>query len=370
MEGPVVKLIIRAPNQQIKDQIVDCDIGWTIGRLKEYLSEVYPSKPESANQKLIYSGHLLSDSAHLRDVLRQLDSTEDQAYTVHLVCATKETPVEKIIPKVRTLADARRLIAAQTRSNPTINVQNQPQDTANIMTQHPLTQMYSAQQYFDPHNSQQVAWMRQAYRHYFTQYMQLMVAQGFQLDPSIPYIPQMIMNANDVVQNGYINNINNNAVEEQPQAVAQDGVDINNNGVGEDGAYNQDWLDFFYMLSRIIVLFIVVYFYSSPLRFLIVTFLGFVLYLYQEGLFRVQPILLPENNNGRAENNNQGVQNEAMGAQAAQAQQDEQAPVAQPDARPNANEENEEERPGALAITWTFFTYFFASLIPDQLDAI
>lgn len=47
MEEAAVELIIKAPNQQIKDQIVKCDIGWTIGRLKEYLSEVYPSKPVS-----------------------------------------------------------------------------------------------------------------------------------------------------------------------------------------------------------------------------------------------------------------------------------------------------------------------------------
>lgn len=48
MESDTVKLIIKAPNQQIKDQLIKCDIGWSIGRLKEYLSEVYPSKPVSS----------------------------------------------------------------------------------------------------------------------------------------------------------------------------------------------------------------------------------------------------------------------------------------------------------------------------------
>lgn len=47
MANAAVILIIKAPNQQIKDQVVKCDLGWTIGRLKEYLSEVYPSKPVS-----------------------------------------------------------------------------------------------------------------------------------------------------------------------------------------------------------------------------------------------------------------------------------------------------------------------------------
>lgn len=47
MADAAVNLVIKTPNQQIKDQVVKCDLGWTIGRLKEYLSEVYPSKPVS-----------------------------------------------------------------------------------------------------------------------------------------------------------------------------------------------------------------------------------------------------------------------------------------------------------------------------------
>jgi len=53
MTEAAVNLIIKAPNQQIKDQVVKCDLGWTIGRLKEYLSEVYPSKPVSGVKVII-----------------------------------------------------------------------------------------------------------------------------------------------------------------------------------------------------------------------------------------------------------------------------------------------------------------------------
>lgn len=42
-----VVLVVKAPNQQIEDQTVHCELGWTIKRLKGYLSEVYPSKPVS-----------------------------------------------------------------------------------------------------------------------------------------------------------------------------------------------------------------------------------------------------------------------------------------------------------------------------------
>lgn len=40
-----VTLIVKAPNQQIEDQTVKCELSWTISKLKNHLSEVYPSKP-------------------------------------------------------------------------------------------------------------------------------------------------------------------------------------------------------------------------------------------------------------------------------------------------------------------------------------
>ncbi|EFN61321.1 Homocysteine-responsive endoplasmic reticulum-resident ubiquitin-like domain member 2 protein [Camponotus floridanus] len=374
MAEAAVNLIIKAPNQQIKDQVVRCDLGWTIGRLKEYLSEVYPSKPESSHQKLIYSGQLLNDSAQLKDILRQRDGLEDQAYTVHLVCTSQKMYTAKPTSN-QNLTIEKNTDTTSSMGNSHIrsaSVQNQNHENANATA--PPSQMYLPQQYFDPRNSQQLAWMQQAYTHYFTQYMQLMAAQGVQLQASIPYLQQMNINTNDnTPQHTYASNNNNNVVDEQAaQPAAQDAPEINagNNDVAEDAAFNRDWLDFFYTLSRIILLFGIVYFYSSPLRFLIVTFLGFAIYLYQGGFFRVQPILLGENNNARVDNNNQVLQNEAMGPQAVPQQQNPQMPTPQPEARTNANEENEEQRPGALAFTWTFFSSFFASLIPDQPNVI
>jgi hypothetical protein len=44
-----VTLIVKAPNQQVEDQTVHCELNWTIRKLKGYLSEVYPSKPVSFN---------------------------------------------------------------------------------------------------------------------------------------------------------------------------------------------------------------------------------------------------------------------------------------------------------------------------------
>lgn len=82
-----ITLIVKASNQQFDDQTIKCEPSWTIRRLKGHLTEVYPGKPSTDEQKLIYSGQLLSDSVVLKDILRHYDG--QQAHTVHLVFTPK-----------------------------------------------------------------------------------------------------------------------------------------------------------------------------------------------------------------------------------------------------------------------------------------
>lgn len=82
-----ITLIVKASNQQLDDQTIQCEPSWTIRRLKGHLTEVYPGKPSTDEQKLIYSGQLLSDSVVLKDVLRHYDG--QKAHTVHLVFTPK-----------------------------------------------------------------------------------------------------------------------------------------------------------------------------------------------------------------------------------------------------------------------------------------
>lgn len=51
METLPVTLIVKAPNQQIEDQTIKCELSWTINKLKQHLSEVYPSRPVSINSE-------------------------------------------------------------------------------------------------------------------------------------------------------------------------------------------------------------------------------------------------------------------------------------------------------------------------------
>lgn len=107
-------------------------------------------------------------------------------------------------------------------------------------------------------------------------------------------------------------------VEPQPPAPQPQRVDQEHQ--------NRDWLDVFYVMSRLMVFISIVYFYSSPLRFLFVVLFGLGLYLYQIGFFRNVNI-----------NNNNIVQGEGA----------------------------EEQAPSRLMVVWTFFTTFFTSLIPE-----
>ena len=40
-----VTLVVKAPNQKIADQTVECALNWTVRKLKEHLASVYPSQP-------------------------------------------------------------------------------------------------------------------------------------------------------------------------------------------------------------------------------------------------------------------------------------------------------------------------------------
>jgi len=44
-----VTLVVRAPNQKIGDQRIECGLDWTVKKLKQHLSSVYPSKPVSVS---------------------------------------------------------------------------------------------------------------------------------------------------------------------------------------------------------------------------------------------------------------------------------------------------------------------------------
>lgn len=59
--GPVT-LVIKAPNQKYEDQTIHCSLDWTVGRLKDHIALVYPSRPVSLCWYCSAGGMFLRDS--------------------------------------------------------------------------------------------------------------------------------------------------------------------------------------------------------------------------------------------------------------------------------------------------------------------
>lgn len=53
-----VTLVIKAPNQKIADQKIECTVDWTVRQLKQHLAKVYPTNPvRMLAHNLCYMGH-------------------------------------------------------------------------------------------------------------------------------------------------------------------------------------------------------------------------------------------------------------------------------------------------------------------------
>ncbi|CAG4966277.1 unnamed protein product [Colias eurytheme] len=311
-----VTLIVKAPNQQIEDQNIECETSWTVRQLKGHLSEVYPSKPKTDEQKIIYSGQLLDDNSVLKDVLRSYDCPIP--HTMHLVCTPKnkmDIPEPKTdglrnrnVPEQRP-AEAARPEMRQNDQNHTVEMQNYLSSFVNNYGRVPPYPNYNFNERYLP--------MQQAYLQYMQQYANLWQAHA----PPQPAAPP-----------------------QPPQPVAR---------VEDEG---RDWLDHLYAASRMAVLVSLLYLYGSPARLLLVVIVVAAGYLHQIGFFRellVNPNA-PQNDRNRAQN---------------RAQPNQPQPQETPQTTPPTPQENPQQPPedeqSLLAVTWTIFTTFFASLIPE-----
>lgn len=54
-----VTLVVKAPNQKVADQTVECALNWTVRKLKEHLARVYPSNPVSLRKRIMHSSTLI-----------------------------------------------------------------------------------------------------------------------------------------------------------------------------------------------------------------------------------------------------------------------------------------------------------------------
>uniref|UniRef100_A0A3Q2Q056 Homocysteine-inducible, endoplasmic reticulum stress-inducible, ubiquitin-like domain member 1 n=1 Tax=Fundulus heteroclitus TaxID=8078 RepID=A0A3Q2Q056_FUNHE len=386
------RLIVKTPNQAQEDQIVEgVDVNWTVKDLKAHLSRVYPSKPAVSDQRLIFSGKLLPDHLHIKDLFRQADLIP----TLHLVCAmrnppqaapkTKETeqphpsrsspPLQPPgTPELRQRRPTSSAAAAAAGPAQTQGTQPAPPawPTSNLAAASQLTQpAFPALSLYSP---QQLLWLQHVYaRQYYMQYHAAMAAAGSAPPTSVPTIAQyppvpvpaplanqnpidnLPVNQNPVQDAAFINagEVNPNMrMNAQGGPVMEDEEDV-----------ERDWLDWLYSAARFGVLLMIVYFNSNLSRFLLVMSTLLVMYLHTAGWFpfrRPAPVQAPN-------------------PQPPEVQQNQPNEIRNPDLNPDdehaeAAEDSEEpmtavlvppHRVSVMWTAWVFFKTFFSSLIPE-----
>lgn len=392
MEIPVT-LIIKAPNQKYSDQTISCFLNWTVGKLKTHLSNVYPSKPLTKDQRLVYSGRLLPDHLQLKDILRK----QDEYHMVHLVCASRSPPSS---PKSSTDRGSHEALASSTSSNSDHSDSTTPspsQESLSLVSASseglrqrtlPQAQTDPAQSHQFPYVIQgnvdrqfpgqgvppgfpvypalsplQMLWWQQMYAHqYYMQYQAAVTAQATSSAVSAQHTASSPLNLAHVPG------------EEPPPApnlVAQENGPMNENvqmnaqggPVLNEEDLNRDWLDWVYTFSRAAVLLSIVYFYSSFSRFIMVMGAMLLVYLHQAGWFPFRqeggqqqaPNNVDANHDGHNANN---LELEEMERLMDDGLEDESGEDAGEDG-------SAAQRPGLMASAWSFITTFFTSLIPE-----
>ncbi|XP_072316723.1 homocysteine-responsive endoplasmic reticulum-resident ubiquitin-like domain member 2 protein [Eucyclogobius newberryi] len=386
LDAPVT-LVIKAPNQKYEDQTINCFRNWTVERLKSHISNVYPSKPLSKDQRLVYSGQLLQDHVQLRDVLRK----HDEYHMMHLVCASRSPPSS---PQAHSAAPSASSESSSSSSPnqeaspsseaadglryrgglPQYNVPGVPQwpGGAQVPLQGALPGSMPPHPAYMP---MQVLWWQQMYaRHYYMQY-QAAIAASQTPSPSAPSGPSPSPpQPEPAVQPP----LGPNPLPEPPPAVnpnIQVNANIQMNAQGgavlNEDELNRDWLDWLYTVSRAGVLLSIVYFYSSFSRFVMVLGAMLLVYLHQAGWFPFRA----EQQQARAERG--AAQAEADRQQDMQDMErlmdegleegnpEEGDPEEGPSERDGATAATPAPEPGFLTTAWAFISTFFTSLIPE-----
>jgi len=271
---------------------------------------------------------------------------------------------------------------------------------------------------------EQTMWMQHMYAQYMAHYMQYVqsaamgsgypqAAVGFMQPQPPPHpAPNLGPGVNPAAANlpAPVNNEEPPVIQNQPPPVAAPGAaaaapagapqpQVINAGAGgamagleEDDDENQqrDALDWLYIASRVLVLFSIVYFYSSLTRFLVVAVCGFFAYLWNMGAFRRDRdnnIHAQQDGAGRGQDDH-GERERETNEEGEAADQNAEEPASGVDGEAVVAEAEDgvavdqdaavAGQPGEaaaggtdlVASAFTFVTTFFSSLLPDQPQVV
>ena len=336
-----LKLIVKVPNNKLGDQSFTVDASWTVQQLKTFLSNEYPSKPATIDQKLIYSGHLLKDDQQLQQVFQPVFN-HDSVVTIHMVCPSKTSeeqssrgetmknpfehfesvdPNSNHVPSnlandsgisndhdnsVNPSQNQSATMTSSTQSTPSspfqtntesarnligggVNLPNQPA-LANAYLPYAASLVTGPVLPGQPLSPEEANTLNQLYSRLLSSQL------GHHAQPVAGFASPFFMNP--LLMNGQLAQMMTQqqqlllqqqplaqAAQQQQQPLAQPAANFN------DGENNGDWLEWLHWLSRFAVLISIVYYYSSLTRFILVISFPIFLFLYQNG------IIFSRNNN-------------------------------------------------------------------------
>ncbi|CAK6965860.1 homocysteine-responsive endoplasmic reticulum-resident ubiquitin-like domain member 2 protein [Scomber scombrus] len=334
VDNPVT-LVIRAPNQKYNDQTINCYQNWTVEKLKAHLSDVYPSKPSSKDQRLVYSGKLLLDHLTLKDVLRK-----DEYHMLHLVCPSRTPPSSPKPPRShgnKPQENSAGPTAPQNSNSPSVSAQDGQSSTGESGD--------GLRQRAGPF----------PYHQMYPQFMhsQLLAASSQHLRPDQP-----LMQPDQP-----------DPLSQRPQADRRGNPEVQMNAQGgeimNEEELNRDWLDWVYTFSRAAILLSIVYFYSSFSRFVMVMMAMLVLYLHQAGWFpfNLENELQLPGDRGNQDDMEGELQNPDL--QEMDGGMDDGSDDEGESGEEGAEDPNSVPNTGFLSSTWSFIITFFMSLIPE-----
>ncbi|XP_051928568.1 homocysteine-responsive endoplasmic reticulum-resident ubiquitin-like domain member 2 protein [Hippocampus zosterae] len=358
MDGPVT-LVIRAPNQKYDDQTINCCQNWTVEKLKAHLSDVYPSKPSSKDQRLVYSGKLLLDHLTLKDVLRK----QDEYHMLHLVCPSPTPPSSPSVPRKPRESTAEPAVT-QPASFPSQHSHSESNDGRVGFSYDQLHQQFTnswshfsamstpptnATPYYNPLT---LMWWQQLYARQYYMHYHLLATSSQNPSHDLPRthgLPQ------------------EDPLSQRPRADRRGNPEVEMNAQGgeilNEEDLNRDWLDWVFTFSRAAVLLSIVYFYSSFSRFLMVMTAMLVLYLHQAGWFPFNlenELQLPGENQEEMEAELHNNDLHGMEHVADDSSDDDES------GEEGAEDPNRVIRQtGILSSMWSFVITFFMSLFPE-----
>nr|XP_029535463.1 homocysteine-responsive endoplasmic reticulum-resident ubiquitin-like domain member 2 protein isoform X1 [Oncorhynchus nerka] len=400
VDSPVT-LVIKAPNQKYDDQTINCFLNWTVEKLKSHISNVYPSKPSSKDQRLVYSGHLLQDHLQLRDVLRK----QEGYHMMHLVCASRSPPTSPT-PHCSTPSSVTSDPSSSSGSSdsagstPQATTPNQDgQSAASVAGSYDGLRHRGGFPQFNPQNPtstgimqwpdgtqvpvqggmaagvpphpmympMQVLWWQQMYaRHYYMQYQAAVAASQPPSTP--PSSPSPTHSPQPAQPNEAPPPLGPNPIQEDRAANPNIQMNAQGGAVLNEDELNRDWLDWMYAVSRAAILLSIVYFYSSFGRFVMVIGAMLLVFLHRAGWFPFRPEL----QNPGGEGAGLAHQDEAERHQDIQ-EMERMMDEGLEDEEGDSGEEGPEDpaapagprHHGFLASAWSFISTFFTSLIPE-----